>query len=178
MGATVTGGGEMMRPAEEQAEALLRSAWHRAPDDRGFLIPVDPFHIAERLGIEVFGARLDSDVSGMLVKDPAQGARVYVNAADSVSRQRFSCAHELGHYILRVSGSDDSYGYIDRRGPSASQGTNPSEIYANQFAAELLMPQENVRQLAPSMTDAALAIDFNVSVEAMKYRLQNLGIRR
>jgi Zn-dependent peptidase ImmA (M78 family) len=179
MGAMATGGGEMtMRPAEEQADALLRSAWHRAADDRGFLIPVDPFHIAERLGVEVFSARLDADVSGMLVKEPSQGARVYVNAADSNNRQRFSCAHELGHYILRVSGSDDSYGYIDRRGPSASHGTNSAEIYANQFAAELLMPQENVRLLAPTLTDAALAIEFDVSVEAMKYRLQNLGIRR
>jgi len=177
----MTGGDEItMRPAEEQANGLLRSsAWHRADDGRGFVIPVDPFRIAERLGTQVLGARLEREVSGMLVKEPAQDPVIYVNATDSLVRQRFSCAHELGHFILRAtSRSDDSYGYIDRRGHSASHGTNPAEIYANQFAAELLMPQENVRMLAPSMTDAALAVEFNVSVGAMKYRLENLGIRR
>jgi Zn-dependent peptidase ImmA (M78 family) len=168
-----------MRPAEQQANALLQAAWHRGPDDQGFLIPVDPFHIAERLGIEVLGAGLERDVSGMLVKEPAQDPIIYVNATDSENRQRFSCAHELGHFILRASSrSDDSYGYIDRRGPLASQGTNSAEIYANQFAAELLMPQENIRALARSLPDAALAVEFNVSIGAMKYRLENLGIRR
>lgn len=168
-----------MRPAEQQAESLLSTAWRRAADGVGFEIPVDPFYIAERLGIEVLGARLEPDVSGMLVKEPAQDPVIYVNAADSENRQRFSCGHELGHYILRAtSKSDDSYGYIDRRGPSASFGTNSAEIYANQFAAELLMPHENVHALASKLTDAALAVAFNVSVGAMKYRLENLGIPR
>lgn len=168
-----------MRPAEQQAESLLGTAWRRQSDGVGFEIPVDPFHIAGRLGIKVLGAGLEPDVSGMLVKEPSQDPVIYVNAADSENRQRFSCAHEIGHFILRAtSRSDDSYGYIDRRGPSASYGTNPAEIYANQFAAELLMPRENVRALASHLTDAALAVAFNVSVGAMKYRLQNLGIQR
>jgi Zn-dependent peptidase ImmA (M78 family) len=176
---SVTGGGrQAMRPAEMQANALLHTAWRRASDTKGFVIPVNPFHIAQRLGIEVLGAGLEQDVSGMLVKEPAQDPIIYVNATDSENRQRFSCAHELGHFILRASSrADDSYGYIDRRGPLASQGTNPAEIYANQFAAELLMPQENVRTLAPRLPDAALAVEFNVSVGAMKYRLENLGVR-
>jgi Zn-dependent peptidase ImmA (M78 family) len=168
-----------MRPAEKQAIDLLRVSWHRTPDGPGFVIPVDPFHIAEGLGIDVYAAALKPDVSGMLVKEPGQDPRIYVNASDASNRQRFSCAHEIGHYILRASSkADDTYGYIDRRGPSAAAGTNPAEIYANQFAAELLMPQENVRAVASTLSDAALAVKFNVSVGAMKYRLENLGIPR
>ena len=111
-------------------------------------------------------------MSGMLVKRPTEDPLIYVNAADSDVRQRFTCAHELGHYVARTTGrSDDSFGYIDRRGPSAAHGTDPSEIYANQFAAELLMPHENVRSLVPQLSDAALAVRFNVSLGAMRYRL-------
>jgi Zn-dependent peptidase ImmA (M78 family) len=180
MAMPTTGHSEVsMRPAERQAIDLLHTAWHRAADDQGFDIPVDPFHIAERLGMDVFAAAMAADVSGMLVKEPGQDPRIYVNAADALNRQRFSCAHEIGHFILRASSrADDTYGYIDRRGPSAAQGINPAEIYANQFAAELLMPQENVRALSPTLSDAALAVKFEVSVGAMKYRLENLGIQR
>lgn len=166
-----------MRPAENEAHQLLVASWRHGED--GFEIPVDPFYIAKRLGLRVFAAELDPDVSGMLVKEAGRDPAIYVNAGDNVNRQRFSCAHELGHFLLRASSkSDDTYGFIDRRDEETPRGTNPAEIYANQFAAELLMPQENVRRLAPTMSDAALAVKFNVSVGAMKYRLENLGIRR
>ena len=178
MTVVVTGGGDMtmMRPAERQANDLLHAAWRR--EGAGFAIPVDPVYLAGRFGIRVVALGLEPDVSGMLVKQPTEDPLIYINGADSAVRQRFTCAHELGHYVARTTGSsDDSYGYIDRRGPSASHGTDPSEIYANQFAAELLMPRENVHALADELTDAALAVRFNVSLGAMRYRLVNLGIR-
>jgi Zn-dependent peptidase ImmA (M78 family) len=178
MGAATTGGGEIaIRPAERQATDLLRAAWQRLPDDGGFVTPVNPFLIAERFGITVVNHPLESDMSGMLVKRPTEDPLIYINASDSEVRRRFTCAHELGHYVARTTGrSDDSFGYIDRRGPSAAHGTDPSEVYANQFAAELLMPRENVRALASHLKDAALAVRFNVSLGAMRYRLVNLGI--
>ena len=166
-----------MRPAERQANDLLHAAWRR--DSDGFVIPVDPFYIAQRFGITVASHPLEPDMSGMLVKRPTEDPVIYINATDSQVRRRFTCAHELGHYVARTTGrSDDSFGYIDRRGPSAAHGTDPSEVYANQFAAELLMPHENVRRLAPELTDAALAVRFSVSLGAMRYRLVNLGITR
>src|SRR3954468_23803397 len=98
---TVNQGDITFRPAEREANHLLKTAWHR--DDHGFAVPVDPFRIARRLGIQVFAASLEDDVSGMLVKKPGHDAEIYVNGDDSENRQRFSCAHELGHYILRAS---------------------------------------------------------------------------
>lgn len=140
-------------------------------------MPVDPFRIAEDLGLKVYRADLKPDVSGMLAKRPNQDPEVYVNARDSEVRQRFSCAHEIGHYVKRVTGrEDDSWGYIDRRGPSAARGTDQDEIYANKFAAELLMPAAQVRSMHGRLSTAAMAVQFKVSLEAMKFRLENLDL--
>jgi Zn-dependent peptidase ImmA (M78 family) len=161
--------------AEKAASDLLKIAW--GDDLARCALPVDPFHIADRLGLQVYATTLEPDVSGMLIKQADEDAKVYVNVADSENRQRFSCAHEIGHYVKRVSSrADDAWGYIDRRGPSAARGDNPDEIYANQFAAGLLMPEERVRSMSADLGPAALAAHFRVSVEAMKFRFDNLGI--
>jgi Zn-dependent peptidase ImmA (M78 family) len=66
-------------------------------------------------------------------------------------------------------------------------GTNAEEIQANNFAANLLMPDDmvlvHVTDLVRSNGDisrddliAQLAREFDVSIEAMGYRLINLGI--
>jgi Zn-dependent peptidase ImmA (M78 family) len=163
---------------EKAAEDLLRTTWITEGGDVGDCpLPVDPFHIAERLGLRVYTQVLGADVSGMLAKRPGRDPEVYINADDSLNRQRFSCAHEIGHYSKRVTGrDDDSWGYIDRRGPSSSEGTDPEEIYANQFAAALLMPEHKVRELHKDLGPAAMAVAFGVSVGAMKFRLDNLGL--
>jgi hypothetical protein len=57
-----------MRPAEREAHQLLMAAWR--PGEHGFEVPVDPFYIARRLGLRVFAADLDPDVSGMLGRGP------------------------------------------------------------------------------------------------------------
>lgn len=114
----------------------------------------------------------------MLAKRPGQDPEIYVNVSDSEVRQRFSCAHELGHYIKRAtsSGDEDAWGYVDRRGPSAARGTNADEIFANQFAAELLMPREKIAELSQrGLGVPAMAVQFNVSLEAMQFRVDNLG---
>ena len=162
--------------AEKAARDLLKTTW--APSDTGDCpIPVDPFHVARRLGLKVTSTSLDPDISGMLAKRAGQDAQIYLNASDSPNRQRFSCAHEIGHYVKRVSSdASDSWGYIDRRGPSAAEGVDPEEIFANQFAAELLMPEQVVRRMADDLSPAGLAVAFDVSVGAMKYRLENLGL--
>jgi len=71
---------------------------------------------------------------------------------------------------------------------SGCSATDAEEIEANQFAAAILMPADLVigeaRRLLkdPSATDASivplLAQGFDVSDQAMEYRLVNLGLRR
>ncbi|HYM56122.1 MAG TPA: ImmA/IrrE family metallo-endopeptidase [Solirubrobacteraceae bacterium] len=163
--------------AESAANDLLKSTWGK--DLAKCELPIDPFTIAATLGLKVHRIPLEPDVSGMLAKHPGQDPEVYVNVTDSDVRQRFSCAHEVGHYVKRGSSAtnDDEWGYIDRRGPAAARGDNAEEIYANQFAAALLMPEERVKALVDEgMSAVSMALQFNVSLEATAHRIDNLGL--
>jgi Zn-dependent peptidase ImmA (M78 family) len=166
------------REAEKAAEDLLKAAWMETGQEIASCpLPVDPFKIAAQLGLKVSQQPLEPDISGMLAKTPSRDPEVFINSRDSLNRQRFSCAHEIGHYSKRTTGrDDDEWGYIDRRGPSASRGTEPEEIFANQFAAALLMPEECVRALSAELGPPALAVRFGVSLDAMSFRLENLGL--
>lgn len=159
--------------ATRDASALLDQAW---ASPFGVDVPVDPVSIAESLGVDVFTADLDMGVAGLLVKVAGQDPAIYLNAADSENRQRFTCAHELGHYIRRSASDDEGWEYIDRRDQLSSTGVDPEERYANGFAAQLLMPEHEVRSHAKKMDAAAMAYTFGVSLEAMKNRLTTLRI--
>lgn len=155
------------------AEATLNLLWK----DRGF--PVDPVIIAKELGVEVIETELPPEVSGALLKEAGKSPWIAVHRSDVVTRKRFTCAHELGHYVARVESSDDEreYEYVDFRDQQSANGKNPEEIFANQFAAQLLMPEKEVRkQHAKLTTHMALARYFGVSNEALKFRLKNLGL--
>jgi Zn-dependent peptidase ImmA (M78 family) len=158
--------------AEHDAEELLAAVWEGRP------LPVDPIKIAQQLGVKVYKATLDEGVSGMLIKEPAKDPEIYVNSADSINRQRFTCAHELGHYIKRVAAGADEWANVDYRNPLSSEGNDPDEVYANRFAASLLMPRREVERLHKEYRLGALAYEFGVSEEAMNYRLDNLKLKQ
>ncbi len=116
-------------------------------------------------------------MSGALVKKIGEDPTILLNAEDSTNRQRFTCAHELGHYVSRES-DPSAYEYIDLRDTiwSASR-VDPQEIWANAFAANLLMPETRIRELvADGSTPTALSVYFGVSQDALKFRLDNLGL--
>jgi Zn-dependent peptidase ImmA (M78 family) len=162
--------GVRRREPTEDAEHILAEYW----DGR---LPVDPARIARSLGLRILTVILPSDRSGALVKAREEAPTILMNAADNFKRQRFTCAHEIGHYV-RHAASPDEYEYIDYRDALASQGTDPEEIYANKFAASLIMPAKEVRRLAnEGLNDLEMASRFDVSLEAMQYRLQSLGIQ-
>jgi Zn-dependent peptidase ImmA (M78 family) len=51
-----------------------------------------------------------------------------------------SWAHELGHFIRRTD-EPHKYEYVDYRDQRSSTGTDEEEMFANRFAANLLMPE-------------------------------------
>ena len=158
-----------MGTAEESARQVLTEIWKER------VFPVDPVWIARQMGLKVLDAALPSNVSGALVKKADQDPIILLNSADSDNRKRFSCAHEIGHYMNRQSG--DVFEYIDLRGPSAAHGSSAEEIFANQFAAGLLMPENEVRRLrALKMLPAILAYRLGVSRGALDNRLKNLRL--
>lgn len=146
--------------------------------------PVDLYDVARKLGIRIEMADLGPDCSGMLVRGE-EGAVIGVHYAHHPNRQRFTIAHELGHYRLHSGGT-----YVDRgttlrmRSNHKNSGSLSEEREANQFAAALLMPAQWVRQEVQSHTIdlgddtelQALCARFGVSSQAMMYRLTNLGV--
>ncbi|MBZ0060132.1 MULTISPECIES: ImmA/IrrE family metallo-endopeptidase [unclassified Leclercia] len=154
------------------ARRVLDTVWC----NRGF--PVDPVQIAKEMGLDVFVTELPGSVSGALIKQKDQDPAIFLNADDARVRQRFSCGHELGHYISRQVDNNDVYEYVDLRGEKASNGTDPEEIFANQFSAELLMPVDAVKDLiAQGYPNYAMAHYFGVSDDAIHYRLKKLGLK-
>lgn len=87
---------------------------------------------------------------------------IELNADRSLTAQRFSVGHELGHLNLSHNGC----------GTDANQ-----EREANTFAAELLMPLGLVKaELKREHSLSSLAAAFEVSVEAMTIKLNEQGL--
>lgn len=160
--------------AAEDADRILGTAWRIEPVP----IPVDPVRIARTLGIAVSVQEFDSNISGAIVKVDGSDPVILLNVADSPNRKRFTCAHEIGHFVARSNEyKDNDYEFVDLRGVLATMGKDPDEIYANEFAACLLMPQSEVtRMIHDGDLPAQMAVKFGVSTEAISYRIKNLGL--
>ncbi|MGH2817395.1 MAG: ImmA/IrrE family metallo-endopeptidase [Actinomycetota bacterium] len=168
----------IQQEATRAADSLLDALWPGGRDDPG--LPIDPVQIAKRLGIDVYETELEPDVAAVLVKEPGQDPTIALNADDSPNRKRFSCAHEVGHFMRRSDSLQgvDEYAYLDKRDAFSGQGRNPEEIYANNFAASLLMPEELVKFFhRHGSRPSEMALRFDVSQEAMEHRINNLGLR-
>ena len=98
--------------------------------------------------------------------------------AEPTARKRFSCAHELGHYVMAADVGIENLELVEYRDRSSSYMENPVEIYENQFAASLLMPERLVqkRHSENKKSLAGLAKSFGVSIQAMARRIQTLGL--
>ena len=156
---------------QESANKVLDTIW------KGKSFPVDPFVIATQFGIKVIEADLPADVSGAIIKKKGNDPIIALSKSDSNNRKRFSCAHELGHYVYRTDELQEEYDYIDLRSKTSSIGTEPEEIFANKFAASLLMPEEEVKKLYKKKTPFFLMAQyFGVSDDAMTIRLENLKL--
>lgn len=138
------------------------------------VLPVDPVAVARSLGLSVFSAELGEDVFGMLVGNGG-GADIYLDRDQPPRRFRFSCAHEIGHYVLRAGDINAESAFVDRRS-DGGRGT-ADEIYANEFAGFLLMPESELRDaVARGLGDYDLAARFGVSLDAIRYRRSIVGV--
>lgn len=159
--------------ARQAAQAILQRVWKT----RGF--PVDPVTIARELGLEVMDTDLPDQVYGALLKEAGKDPVIVLHYADNPKRKRFTCAHELGHFVYRNEQNvlDEEYSYLDLRSPASSTGEEIEEVMANRFAAHLLMPEDEVEKLhAQKTSHLDMALYFDVSSEALKYRLKNMGL--
>lgn len=167
--------GAQLRPL---AEALLKAEGITRPP-----VPVEA--IANSLGATVSYAPFEGELAGMLVReDHERGAVIGVNSLDHPNRQRFTIAHECGH--LRLHAGQPAYVdrsfRINRRDGVSSQATDPEEIEANRFAAELLMPYrmivEDLTQFRLDLAEESelrnLANRYGVSLQALTLRISSI----
>lgn len=159
--------------------------------------PFNPFVIALHLGLPIDTSYKNDSHSGEINFDPeSKEVEVWINPTESIYRQRFTLAHELGHLINDILPNIDKpnfrVGFKDGAMSLRRDGRqDPSEFAANEFAASLLMPINHVGEKAVNVVlgysneDGKIPEDlfvnemcklFQVSRSAMTVRLKRLGV--
>jgi len=134
-------------------------------------------------------ADLPEGVAGEIRKKDDGGYKISVNKSDHYYRQRFTMAHELGHFMYHTqkmgeTGISDNVKY---RCENNSNIGDQEEMEANKFGASILMPEELVIQYAKergaiSANERQLNLEavkeiakkFKVSSQAMEFRINGL----
>ncbi len=116
---------------------------------------------------------LDPRISGVLAKEGENRYQIIVNINEPDEKQRFTAAHELGHYFLHRDLLDSGGRIEDRYILKAEGVSDEKEDEANQFASTFLIPLDKVRETMSSGKNdvKSLSENFGVSVIAMANRL-------
>ena len=169
----------------EGYESIEKKASHLLEQAGALAQPVDLGRVLNYLNLELETKTMESEYSGFLVVDKGV---IVVNSRHAAVRRRFTVAHEIGHYHLHGKRKDASNVFIDRTvyfRDDTSTTDRESEMEANAYAARLLMPRALLKryfEAHPSVDLSQLddikllADEFRVSRDAMRYRLQNLGL--
>lgn len=163
----------MYKKATQQIEKILEDfSINSAP------IPVED--IAKKMGINI-GYAPSADYSGILIRKSDGNVLMGINNSESIPRMRFTIAHELCHYFLDTKDSVT----VDHRNKTYSEQKPKKEKIADFFAANLLMPESLICDDFKEATKggvffednlSSMADQYQVSKEAMKYRLLNLQL--
>jgi hypothetical protein len=141
-------------------------------------VPVRVFDLARELGLGPTFVALPNNISGLIRRRPTAEWEIVINSAHSENRQRFTAAHEIGHFIFHrdrlANGVSDTLAFRadEVEMPNPDIGWE-QERQANNFAANLLIPTNYLRaaQAAGIVSDEDLAREFQVSRAAMRIRL-------
>ncbi|MAI88878.1 MAG: hypothetical protein CBB65_00165 [Hyphomonadaceae bacterium TMED5] len=139
--------------------------------------PVKVGGLAKAFGLRVLLKPLPAKISGEIrpSTESEAGFDIGVNRFEKNTRQRFTIAHEIGHFLLHShligGGITDTVLYRSRL-------SNRMEAEANRMAADILMPAKLIRKISSDLK-IPLTEEFvdefaealQVSVQAMKIRL-------
>lgn len=166
-----------------RSDPLLKVKWEadKLLQELGIdVLPVDPFEIADRLGIalQAMPSRMGG-ASGMLIHVAGQFGICYPTHVGSDGFKNFSVGHEIGHY--RLPGHIDAVLDDNGRHVSAAgfHSSNRYELEADHFAAALLMPGRLVGPILKKAGDGlagveAIASECETSLEAAAIRYAHL----
>jgi Zn-dependent peptidase ImmA (M78 family) len=129
--------------------------------------------IEERGGAHAVVLELPEGVAGAYLARPDLPL-LFVNGAQAITRQRFTLAHEFGHYRMGHGTT------VDEQAMIGGGWHFPNEVAANAFAAEFLMPKEATKAWGaeriegqPTLEDVVLfAHEFGVSAQAARYAFE------
>jgi hypothetical protein len=165
-----------MEPGRDAWE-LLQRVWMTEGRFR-IKLPVDPAVISNRLGIKVFDDdELPPEVAGVLRKGAGyEDPKILLNPRDGDQRQRFTCALALGRFSHNIeSRREEAWNVVAGRAAISAQPSDPEESFAVDFALELLMPREALREFVHVRSIAALAEIFGVPGDVMSFRMGQIG---
>ncbi len=127
------------------------------------------------LRFRIFHLDLDSSISGACVVDKDLGVGILINRNDKPWRRNYDLAHELFHVL--------TWELFTHKEIGEGRKTRP-EQYADFFASCLLLPEVSLLEALREITVGdeiriidliELALEFEVSMEAVLWRLVNLG---
>ena len=149
-----------------------------------YKIPVDVIKIANSNDIKVYEGDLNKKISGAIRYNKDENKfEILINKNDIKVRQRFTIAHELGHYFLHQDFLKSEEIHVDimyrsiNNNESEIEKLREKEKEVDYFAGALLMNRtllEKIHKENNSIKE--LAEIFNVSVSAMTVRLDILGL--
>jgi len=154
----------------EKAMSLLKMAGIKKP-------PVDVNKIAKALGFTVIPFEYPDAFSGeIFIKGNVKS--IGVNKRHSKTRQRFTIAHEIGHYINGHTYYDKTGDMYEDESFDYSNPMHQQEKEANFFAAELLVPKNFVKKDLDKfgLDIPRLSELYNVSEQMMWIRLTSLKL--
>ena len=163
--------------------------------------PIDVFGLINRIGIELFEKPMEDCMSGFIKIEGAESL-IVINKNHHVNRQRFTAAHELGHYCLHRLEEDEFQLFVDEsftngivdkrkhvsrrvfnRNSDSASGEYDIEIEANRFAAALLMPEKLIEDyverweidITSDFDIKRLSKRFDVSTQSLS--ITSVGLR-
>lgn len=156
--------------------------WHRLNPSQQSVInriqaecPVKLGAIAQEFGLVVKLATLTANISGQ-IKESDGVVNIKINRHDVKTRQRYTLAHEIAHFLLHRELLGD--GITDDVLYRSSQST-AIEREADSLAADIIMPMNHVERLIKKhsadkkgeLLYEAVAEELDVSPTALKNRL-------
>ena len=143
-------------------------AWQVLINEQVAELPVKVSQICRSMGIRVqyYNPTDGNDGFSTIINDQP---RIFVSADCIPMRQRFTCAHELGHILL---GHVGRYELVNRE---PNPGDNPIEQAANVFASRLLAPA-CVLWALDARTPGEIASLCQISRQAAAYRAERMEL--
>jgi Zn-dependent peptidase ImmA (M78 family) len=163
----------------EAAEELAAAERNRLGLGDGPLVELRETLEAD-VGIRIFALPLPSPVAALFAYSDEVGACIAINAKHPRERQRWSMAHEYGHFLTSRQRAEITVLFAYRRVPE-------SERFADAFAARFLMPSTGLtrrfndlrraRSGIPTAGDLLqLAHSYRVSFQALVIRLEDMDL--